>query len=258
MPDTHAVTFRADSRQLLTADEFALVDADWQAGRTDAAALLADDNRRQHPDRLYRLAGRTFAEHQSPDQILARMRGHQAAAFLADWNLDIDPHRLRPAAAHHSRAATLTPTDRARLRRYQRTEPGAIAALRLAGVANDQLAHIRVQDVAADASTVTIGDTDNNDDLPVPDTTRPFLLAQRLYTLGDNPDPGRYLLYPNRHRDTARPRCLQWANQIHQDIGVAVAPPDTHPAHDAAIGSRRWAEHAGITIRALRRFPPRP
>lgn len=152
VPDADFPVFRAEARRLLTADEFAAVDAAYTQAHAATGLWLASAD----------VTEQTVAEHlrdlltgcTTSAQMTTSLRAAQVAAFTAGWYVQADLLRLLAAGDATVAAAGGDPATWRKLRAYRDPHRGAICALTAAGLDIAGQQQLRIGDVADDGTSV--------------------------------------------------------------------------------------------------------
>jgi hypothetical protein len=133
-------------------------------------------------------------------ELVVATRATQVALFRLGWFVQVDHAHLVGTAAHEPRRAQRDDTWWRRLAVYREPYRGAICALAATGGGSQDMLAVTCRDVAADGSTVQIGDQLR----PIETGARVYLRAMR--TLRQLQADGNPPLLANTSGETLRPR----------------------------------------------------
>ena len=223
VPQSHGVVFRAECRRLLREADFAVVDGLYREvfGLTEKA--LADDCRRQHPQRLATLFRGLFRRIPNPDAVVTAARAMQASALLEGWNVIADELRLRSAALLDPREATRPAAEWSKLNSYGRTDLPALCALLASDVTPTQVGRLTVGGVDTEACRAVLFDDPVDEHLPLLESALFYVRAHVLrLQLGGARDGD--LLFPGLGTSvkSATERCNTYTRKAASEVGFRV------------------------------------
>ncbi len=246
VPDDDFTTFRAACRDVLTGEEFAVVDAAFLGNvvvlRNAVAGMVpVATSAKRRPRRCSPTTGRPPSRWRTTYLV----RAASAAFCLAGHYLQVDLDQLIGAAARMQRRALRSAATWARLHAYPEPHRGAICALAAAGLAVEEMRHLAVG--SYDASMArwppAMGAKSR--------WNRP-LASSWWHNSTCAPARGQRLLTRcSQTRDGAPMSASAMVTVIHnarRELGVAVAPArqDRKP-----IFGDRWMTRWGVSVQEL-------
>lgn len=172
LPDTTFVSFRHDCRTSLSDRDFHAVDAiyehAWHHTNVELARHQTVDSRT-----IATLITDLAAPHLHTNAHHVVIMAVRAAAFAAGYATRLNHHQLLGRLAANPSLAHCTPQEWDSLRAVHATWRAAAVALLAADLTIDQMRDLAVDDVAADATTVTV----DGRPVTVPVHARPYLRA---------------------------------------------------------------------------------
>ncbi len=152
MPQVDGIVFRSTCQRLLSPEDFARVDAELVATvRQVTSALPVPFTTPARAREVYRLLRDLIRTADDPEHVILRMRAAQAVLTLRGWRMHIDTPMLVGAASVVPRLGAFEATGAWRLfDTYRDPDPGAAAALYLAGADPQFIRALSVGDVDDD------------------------------------------------------------------------------------------------------------
>lgn len=176
--------------------------------------------------------------------MLCVLRATQVAAFAAGWYVQVDLPRLLATADDAPEATVADPTTWVALGAYRDPIRGAACALAAKGAGTDDLAAVRLADVADDGTSVVSHDGDR---VEVHPAAAVYLRAQVLARVAEGAAVGDALFASED--GPMRPRMLvRYVQAPLADLGLAVT---TRAVTKARLDAGRWANRWGVSVQTL-------
>lgn len=156
VPTASFLTFRAETRDALDPESFAVVDQRFTGAFAESQAWLAR-HERVDEESVLSLVRSELRACSCTDEMLSVLRAVQAAAFRGGWLVSMALNRLVVSAKRASAAAIHSPGTWVRLRAYREPYRGAACALAAAEVAPDTMTGLRLGDIDAEGVAVRPG-----------------------------------------------------------------------------------------------------
>ncbi len=246
LPASCALSFLADCRRMLPADQFAALYADY---RDELLAARQDFTERQgrgklNHDAIAARIRRQVRAASDTDAVVVTVRAIEAAALPFGFDVDVDLPVLINASERNPRPGRHTLDDAASLDAYARPAYAATCALAMCEVPPQSLVGLTVGDVAADGSTATTTDGVTT----IPTVLRPYLVAQTLVRrFAGAEDTDAYL-----HTERGRPIALHWVARTIKlaeiECGVRLARPRYERK---TLTTFEWLTAHGLAVRSL-------
>jgi hypothetical protein len=244
VPSDEIPFFRDTCRRLLSAGEFAVVDATYLDAFAIAERWLEGACRPLSEKATGAFLAGLIADARGIHEQLARLRGAQAAFWRARWLLKVRPdalvaaYRLRPDGIDREAASAV-------LNGYVSPRTAALAAIALrTGLSPGRLSLLNADQLSHGCRTINLGD-----DAPVSlGPERPLLIAHELHRERQGRDP-RGPLFCRNDGERLRPRAIQQIlRRSATETGLALtqtwsAPPEREHTF--------WMHRRGLTIQPL-------
>lgn len=177
-------------------------------------------------------------------QVLTCARAIEAAALPFGFDIDIDHLQLINAAERNPRRGRLGVTEHAALDAYSRPSWPAAAALAACEVSFDDTCALTVDDIDDDGATVTVGD----EQISVPETLRPYLVAQKLARLFEGAGGGDPAFTTGHDTPINRTWVTRTVKVTEVECAVRLVKPR---ADRGRLTTHQWATSHGISVRTL-------
>jgi hypothetical protein len=245
VPATDFTAFLEDAQQTLSTAHYARVRAETLRYARDFFDYLTTEDEPHDALIAERLLD-YISETQWVDEALTRLRGAQLGAFHAGWSLKVDYPALH-ARLRGDPPVGLTRDRANRLRRFPSTLYAAVGAAALvSGASPRQLARIRVDDLADDASALVVG----HRSFDVPVHGRDLLRAQRVFRHLSGATGDDALLIadaPSRAGNAAN--TLHWyLRGIRQSTGIDLKPKQ---GNGPRLDAKRWSQRYGLSLKRI-------
>ena len=244
VPADSFVTFRAEARQRLDTDAFAVVDARYRAA-FDLARAWFGTEAQVGEEAVLGLIRSQLHGCSCTDEMLTAQRAIEAAAFRAGWLVSVELDRLVVTADRTSAAAIHSPQTWRRLRAYREPYRGAACALAAAELAPETMTSLALGQVDPEGTSVT--PSDRPAPVEIPQGADVYLRAQlwyrRLQGAGDSD-----LLFAG---DPGPMRARYLADAVRCPLGEVGVPLFSQMVDRAEIDSKRWANRWGLSVQEL-------
>ena len=249
VPSDNYPTFRAEARRVLSAAEFAHVDATYRAALTTAAtafAQLAEGSGITEETVLTEIR-RQLHRCGTTEEMVVRVRGIQAAAHRAGWLVSAVLPRLVVTGEMASRAAVHSPSTWRRLRAYREPYRGAACALAALDLSVQTISGIRIADVGDGGLNVEVPMAGGRVVLAVPGGADLYLRAQVAHRLIQGADVDELLFATEEGPMT--PKHL--ADAIRAPITEVGVPLYSQTLERVELDPKRWAHRWGLSVQEL-------
>ncbi len=254
VPATNFVSFRAEARRQLTAAEFALVDALYRDTYGEARTWLDGLDGDLGEEQVLTHLRPRLALLATADEMVTAVRATQAAAFRHGILLNAEPVQLFLTAERAGAAAITSPETWRRLRAYREPYRGAMCALAAAELGVDDVLEIRLADVAADGTSVTL----SGKRCDVPAGGAPYLRAQVALRTLEGAGPGD-TLFADEDGVPIRRRMLALALRSSSLASPSCPRTPSPPASTPPVGRSTGASASrGSRDPRRRAHPPAP
>jgi hypothetical protein len=245
VPQTDFLLFRAEARELLTADEFKLVNKSYRDAMEKTQAWL-DDAETPDADALAAYLHDLTADCASTAEALTRLRAAQATMFVRGWWTIIDARVF--IAAQADAHLSFDDATASALRRFLSPQYAAAATLALtANATYTALAGLKLSDVETDGARVRLGGRDWQLDA----SARPLLRAQVIARVVDGACDDDPLFGDRTACDPAAPasaRALRKSLDKAREVGVRCTRNWNSQKPASATTTMR---RVGVTVQAL-------
>ena len=249
LPRVDGIMFRSTCRDLLNADHFAAVDAEFvacvQRFRTEIGAISGQGK----SDRLASLLKRDLEHTTNTDQLILHTRAAQVAAMTCGFQICVDTHYLLGAEASLPRIGKAeTEQWWEHFDTYRDPDPGAAAALYSAGADAQHLPEIRLHNISNPDKNGALTCTTTKGEIFVSAKPARFLralVAQRLYA---GAAPNDRLFVTHRAAITHVKHSSRILNWSETNGGISVAATPIRKEHADPLV---WLARYGIRITKL-------
>lgn len=244
VPSDSFLSFRAEARRRLPADEFAAVDAVYRRAFAAAGVWLRnlhDAGTNVDEPALLAFLRPALAACATADEMVTVVRATQAACLRAGWLLNAETTQLFLTAETVAAASAVSTDTWRRLGAYREPYRGAVCALAAAEVGVDDMAALTCGDIDPDGRHVAV----NGAQVAVPAAARVFLRAQaawRSYAGAAGTD----VFFADEDGAPLRARVLaQAVRDPLYELGVALISQKVVPTR---IDGARWTKRWGISV----------